>query len=357
MNVLTRPLLVCTKGLASILFLSLVGCGQSTKQEKTAQTESSSPASVKAGDRSIERNKALVQVFYYGLGVFQFDRAFEENPSNKIVIHMPPATDHTKYLMAAAAEGSGYKWKIVPGGALDDMTVTFLPPSSTPLEALHTAASLGKVPSSSDEARDARWLIRSDQFGSIASFDPMGADSHVEFKAGRLETCGLVHEVGTIDKVCSVTTQAMPESEKQAASEYMVHRFVVDRPADFVIQLQPSSGPPRPIAIAERGGAAGVVFDGVEYARVFDILIANVDPRTTRKMESTHPQHIRDTMFLPNTPPNWAISSPDCSESGGVWTCHTCISNVQPACLEIFAEYEGAPGGMDRPICPIIEYP
>lgn len=225
------------------------------------------------------------------------------------------------------------------------------------LSAFHSpGAVLGDFPANSDQSRDVRWLLRSSQFDTINSFDPNGADSRVKFSSGLLETCGLVHEPGGIDEVCRVKTNRIG-STPRAMSEYMVLRFVVDDPAAFKIRLTRDDGSIKDLTIGERGGSQTVVFQDVEYLRVFDVLIAHVEPKATRIMESNHPAHIQAAMFEPQAPPAWWISSPDCSNSSGAWQCTTCKTSVQPACLKVFTDYAGAPGGLDRPICPFIEHP
>lgn len=336
-----------------------LGCGNGApRPEKTPDEKSPEVGSAAARPPVTD---ALVQVVIYGLAAFKL----KHDGQGKLIelsAHFPRESSAPHYLgLDRGVYDSGVrKWEEVikddHGDDIDLAKSTIriqMNGYNDLLEDLQVPnTSFVDYPASTDEAADARWMLRTQEFDSLATdFDPKDATVHAEFAKGSLETCALVFPADNSNAVC----KAQINGKTRSASEIMVIRGLVPLSASKVEVTIDGSSLQTTTVKPMGGPSVPVTWKGNTYTTVINIAIRNID-KVKRTMVTGHANHLKD--FFPGAASsNWDIDIPDCKYDAqhSVWDCSKCMKDLQPDCWTYFLElFKNTPGGYDRPICPFV---
>ena len=311
-----------------------------------------------------EAEGPLVQVLIYGLGAFQVSGTA---PNLELFVYLPERGTPDKHDVAfwyGVTDGfGGHKWK--KSHNLGRHTVTF-PDLKGQLEIHGPGTATGK-PSSPADAAGVKWMAKYHELDEGPhNIEPANANVHLELRVGRLETCALVHDPGKKFRICDLQFKgANGQNLRRAFSEYMVLRHPLSAgTTEITVLATPLSGRIlKQVVPVHKDTAHYVDWDdggGVKrYRKFIDVLFANLPTSTEREMESGHANHLKGSGSLfPGAVRDWSARAPECSKNSGVWVCDSrCVDLKQPPCWDYFKTYPNFPSGLDRPICPFVEFP
>lgn len=360
--------------LVPLLVLLLVGllagaCGPGAKPTVDEPTVDGSPSAAdgqttEAGDaRAAElvTDKALVQVLFYGLMVFDTEKVSADSPELGVYLRRIPS--HRALLSVGISNHQGHTWKTLEN-LRGVKTLSFNLAGDLRVD---PSDDLGNYPGKND-ASDPGWMLSVAQLERAAR-GPNRAQltPRVLFRSGTLETCGLVHErEGGICRIRSGGLGTHPTVVRSMA-EYMVVRQEVELDHPLKADLDGRSIEITPTELSgctAENPTACVRWGDKLYGKVFDVAIRNLpDPKPgdgQRTMSTNHAQRLKG--IFPGAANSWKMVSPDCDADGH---CKCADSTLQPSCFEYFSQFTEVGNwkktemmsGTDRPICPLVSYP
>lgn len=314
--------------------LGFMGCrAKDGATDRTGEARRAKPAA--AAQKVANSDQALVQVIFYGLMAFDYDRDATGKPTNVWALFpfTPSGADehHPAYHYGYTTGTGALAWKRSTRTLKGTIQIAFDPDPGIPLTVPVRAHAIDPAPDNPDEARDSRWILEAHEItGKNEKADRKQALLKVVASSGEFETCGLVHD-GSLSNVCEVTAGRAT----RAASEYMVLRWVVPKITKVYVVIDGNKS----AALAPTGDDAGQ-----GYAAVYDIALTNLpDELDHREPETDHLEHLRDEFFSA-APPPWAP-----------FTYSNVCSPQQAECIQRYDGWDGSPSGYDRPLCPFIK--
>ncbi len=318
-----------------------------------------------------ETDQPLVQILIYGLGAVHVT---SDAQGDVLLVYLPeqgtPPVHNVAFwygVCDGVCDGSGgHKWQ-QSSHNLGRHTVTF--PDLTGSLVIHRTGSASGKPSTPAEAAGVQWMAKYRELDEGAqNIVATAANVHLELRAGQLETCALVHDPGTKFRICDLQLEgANGQPLRRAFSEYMVLRHPLSvGTTEITVLATPAGGQTLKQVVKVLEGTSSFVDwdDGSgmkRYRKFFDVLLANLPTSTRREMESDHGNLLKGSgKLFPSAVRKWSVTAPECRETVGGWICDVdggCLENKQPACWGYFKTYPNFPSGLDRPICPLVEFP
>lgn len=330
-------------------------CGPQTLADTL--DEGPSAESKRAIAKSIETD-ALVQVFVHGLSVFQLDRD-ENGDLRQVTAHFPEAMDHDMVLAEGRYDGTNFEFHTLNGDFSGSALMVNLRPGFD--QTVHGGPPGDDgLPFDARDAKDASWILGSDEVGGLVAFDPGASSGRLVLQGGSLETCALLLDTNQ-EFACRMKNPMGSPRFTRTVSEAMVLRQTTTDAVE--VSLVGSSVAPIPIRLIELTKCTNislnecVVWNKKYYKYLYDISISNALPGQTeveREMEVMHGADLK-SLFPTVQHADWNLLPTDCTKNANRWDC-TC-EGVQPLCWSHLEKYLLQPSALNVAACPLVDYP